>query len=101
MLGRRGRYLPLPGRGSPDCGAENIYVQMEKSMLDAGAAPLQTISTFKLYEVAKYVTLINFYMVPNGNRVMNINSYNKLPPDIKKVFDDNIDWWATPTTRRW
>ncbi len=75
-------------------GAGEFYVQMQKSMLDAGTAPLQTMSAFKLYEVAKYVTLINFYNVPNGNRVMNLKSYNKLPPDIKKVFDDNIVFWG-------
>jgi TRAP-type C4-dicarboxylate transport system substrate-binding protein len=75
-------------------GAGDFYVQMQKSMLDVGCSPVQVMSAFKLYEVAKYVTLINFYNVPNGNRVMNINSYNKLPTDVRKVFDDNIEFWG-------
>ncbi len=72
----------------------DVYMQMQKKMLDATNVPLEAIKSFKLNEVAKYVTLVNFYQVPSGNRVMNINSYNKLPADIKKVFDDNVDWWG-------
>ena len=75
-------------------GAGDVYTQMQKNMLDASTVPLQAIMAFKLNEVAKYITLINYYNPPNGQRIMNINSYNKLPPDIKKVIDDNIDFWG-------
>ena len=31
--------------------------------------------------------------------MMNLDSWNKLPPDIQKVFEDNIEYWGKETER--
>jgi TRAP-type C4-dicarboxylate transport system substrate-binding protein len=30
-------------------------------------------------------------------RMMNLEKWNSLPPDIKKVFENNIDWYGQET----
>jgi TRAP-type C4-dicarboxylate transport system substrate-binding protein len=55
---------------------------------------LEGLKSFRLAEVAKYYTYIGLYRTHNGSRAMDIEVWNKLPADIKKVFEDNIEWWG-------
>jgi len=45
-------------------------------------------------EVAKYMTLVHLYRPHTGSRVMNLTAWNKLPPDIQKVIQNNIAWFG-------
>jgi len=65
-----------------------VYDAISKGVIDGEASNFETLLAFKFAEVVKYSTScwqINnpfpFYFV------MNQNSYNKLPPDIKSIFD--------------
>ena len=70
------------------------YQMVQKGIMDGLMGSLEGLKSFRLAEVAKYYTYIGLYRTHNGSRAMNMDVWNKLPADIRKVFDDNIDWWG-------
>ena len=65
-----------------------VYDAMAKGVIDGVNTPFETLKSFRFAEVAKHVTaswqvgnLYTFYVA------MNKNSYNKLTPDLKEIFD--------------
>jgi TRAP-type C4-dicarboxylate transport system substrate-binding protein len=65
-----------------------VYDAISKGVIDGEASNFETLFAFKFAEVVKYTTSVweinnpfPFYLV------MNKNSYGKLPPDIKSIFD--------------
>ena len=38
---------------------------------------------------------------PSPHVAMNLDKYNSLPPDIQKIFDDNIDFYSKTMTEQW
>jgi len=65
-----------------------VYDAMAKGVIDGVNTPFETLKTFRFAEVVKYTTaswqvgnLYAFYVA------MNKNSYKRLPPDIKEIFD--------------
>jgi TRAP-type C4-dicarboxylate transport system substrate-binding protein len=65
-----------------------VYDAISKGVIDGETSNFETLFAFKFAEVVKYTTSIwqinhpfPFYLV------MNKNSYEKLPPDIKAIFD--------------
>ena len=66
-----------------------VYDAMAKGVIDGVNTPFETLKTFRFAEVVGYTTaswqvgnIYTFYVV------MNKNSYKKLPPDIKEIFDE-------------
>jgi len=66
-----------------------IYDGIAKGVLDGVYGNYEIIKAFRLSDVAKYTTTswqmgatFPFYTI------MNKNSYKKLPPDLKEIFDD-------------
>jgi TRAP-type C4-dicarboxylate transport system substrate-binding protein len=83
-------------------GADSFYVSMgetytalQKGTIDACFAPYDTLKSFNFFEVAKYVTVLNLQSAVRPSRGMNWDSYNKLPADIQKIFDDSVAYWST------
>ncbi len=70
---------------------------LQKSILNGVIAPIESLETLKFAEVAKYATMINFYRTPTGLRMMNLDKWNSLPSDIKKVFENNIEYYGQET----
>jgi TRAP-type C4-dicarboxylate transport system substrate-binding protein len=65
-----------------------VYDAISKGVIDGETSNFETLFAFKFAEVVKYTTSIwqinhpfPFYLA------MNKNSYSKLPPDIKSIFD--------------
>ncbi|HVN97158.1 MAG TPA: TRAP transporter substrate-binding protein DctP, partial [Syntrophorhabdaceae bacterium] len=77
--------------------AAETYVGLQKGILDGVIIPVEAIESLKFAEVAKYVTLINFYSTHSGSRMMNVDKFNSLPPDVKKVLDNNIEYYSRET----
>lgn len=66
-----------------------VYDAIMKNVLQGTYTPMETLKGFRYAEVVKYVTeswpigqVYTFYLI------MNKNTWDKLPPDIKKVFDE-------------
>jgi TRAP-type C4-dicarboxylate transport system substrate-binding protein len=65
-----------------------VYDAISKGVIAGVNSPFETLKTFRFAEVAKYVTacwqvgnVYPFYVI------MNKNSYNKLTPELKHIFD--------------
>jgi TRAP-type C4-dicarboxylate transport system substrate-binding protein len=78
-LGATPRPIPMP----------EAYEAMQKRVIEGLMIPMETLRAFRLAEVAKYATLCwpigqvyTFYLV------MNKNTWNKLPPNIQKIFNE-------------
>lgn len=60
----------------------DVYENMQKGVIDGMAAPWEAIYSFKLYEIAKYWTIVPLHTVYFTN-AMNWDTWNKLPPDVQ------------------
>jgi len=83
---------------SSSLSASEVYVALQKGIMDGAILPYFALDALKLSEVAKYVTIINFYHTHSGMRAMNLDKWNSLPPDIKKVFENNIEYYGQVNT---
>ncbi|HVN95154.1 MAG TPA: TRAP transporter substrate-binding protein DctP [Syntrophorhabdaceae bacterium] len=88
--------LGVEGVNSP---MTEVYVSMQKGILDGGFVTYNTLETLRLSEVAKYYTVLNLVRPSTGSRVMSLVAWNKLPPDIQKVFLNNIEWYSKEADR--
>ncbi len=76
-LGAEPVFLPLG----------DVYMAMETGTVDGIVTCPPLIQGFKLYEVAKHATVLTFGCVSEGT-IMNMNSWNKLPADQKKLVEE-------------
>jgi TRAP-type C4-dicarboxylate transport system substrate-binding protein len=83
-LGMEGMASPMP----------EVYMNMQKGVLDAAFVTYETLQAFRFVEVGKYMTVMDLYRPHMSGRAMNLNSYNKLPPDIQKIIDNSIEWYG-------
>ncbi|MPZ38993.1 MAG: hypothetical protein GEU95_13195 [Rhizobiales bacterium] len=71
-----------------DMPVTQIYNSLDRGVIDASMIPMSAALDFKLIEVAKYFTVD----APLGRSpflvAMNLNRYQKLPANLKKVIDD-------------
>ncbi len=63
------------------------YTALERGVVDGTVLPWDGMHTFKQAELLKYSTEADFYTM-TMMVVMNRNSWNTLPDDIKKVIDE-------------
>ena len=78
-LGGTPRPIPMP----------ESYEAVQKRVIDGLMIPMETLRAFRLAEVTKYATecwpigqVYTFYLI------MNKNTWNKLPPNIQKIFNE-------------
>ncbi|HVN97218.1 MAG TPA: TRAP transporter substrate-binding protein DctP [Syntrophorhabdaceae bacterium] len=86
-------YTPFGVATVPNPMGE-VYMMIQKNMLDGVDAPISVLKVLKMADVTKYCTMLGTFGTPTGTRAMNINTYNKLPADIRKIFDDNVDYYS-------
>jgi TRAP-type transport system periplasmic protein len=70
--------LPMP--------TAEIYMALEKGVLDGAMRNWAAAPAWKLHEVTKYVVETNVTCTPIGIG-MSLKAWNQLPPDIKKIWD--------------
>jgi TRAP-type C4-dicarboxylate transport system substrate-binding protein len=63
------------------------YTALERGVVDGTVLPWEGMHVFKQAELLKYSTEADFYTM-TMMVVMNKNSYNSLPDDLKKVIDE-------------
>ncbi len=67
--------------------ASDLYDALQRGMVDGMLTDFAALKGFRFVEVVKYCTLANFYSLPMGYAI-NLKTWNSLPPDIQKVFED-------------
>jgi len=87
--GRVGDTVTALGASPAPMPIMEVYDGMAKGVIQGVNTPFETLKTFRFGEVAKYTTsswevgnVYTFYVA------MNKNSYKKLPPDLKEIFDE-------------
>jgi TRAP-type transport system periplasmic protein len=63
-----------------------LYSALKTGIVDGAELNHSTVGTMKLYEVIKYISHTTFFF-PSAV-VMNLKTYNSLPPDIQKAISD-------------
>lgn len=66
-----------------------VYTALEQGVVDAYGWPAIGIADFGWEEVTKYVIDPGFYQV-DVNILMNLDTWNRLPEDIKQLFSETI-----------
>lgn len=77
-LGASGVATPAPDR----------YLHLKQKLVDASSMPSRADVVYKLYEVAKHVTIIGFTAVVPFTVSINLDSWNEIPPDLQKMMLD-------------
>jgi TRAP-type C4-dicarboxylate transport system substrate-binding protein len=70
---------------------------VQKGTVDGGFAGGVTLRSFKLVPPIKYYLDFPFYTAPTWYMVMNLNKWNSLPADLKKVLEDASVWGKQET----
>ena len=81
-LGGEGIVMPM----------SESYTALQKTTIDGVFAPFETLKSFRFAEVVKYALELNIASAPAGHWGFCLTSWNKLPKDIQKVFEDNVEW---------
>jgi TRAP-type transport system periplasmic protein len=79
----------------------DIYVAQDKGVIDGHIRPTELLVSRRHFEVTKYAVDVDM-----GHDIffiaMNQNAFNKLPPDVQKVFDElSGDWAVDFTGKEW
>ena len=82
-LGGEGARVPM----------SETYLSLQKGVIDGALATKESLKSWKFAEVIKYYTLLDMATWPSGHASMNLETWNKLPSKIKKVFEDNISYY--------
>ena len=84
-------FVRLLGCSPSAIPTPDIYSTLEKGIIAGYLNPLQTVVSYKLYEIAKYVTTIN---TGSGLGVVciNKNKWDDFPQDIQNVFNELSPW---------
>jgi TRAP-type C4-dicarboxylate transport system substrate-binding protein len=64
----------------------DFYEALNRGIVDGIFSDDQMVQAYRLYEVANYCTVMSLYCNPCP-WVMNLNTYNNLPDDVKGVLD--------------
>lgn len=66
-----------------------VYSALSTNMINAAEAPLATLYSSSLQEVAKYCTLTN-HLVSTGMMVVSADRFNELPEEYQKIISDAV-----------
>ena len=95
-------YIPL----LTELGAEAVmmsmfdcYLALQKGTIDGILAPLDTLVPLKFIEIVKSITMLGLSYAPQPGPVMSLKTWDKLPPDIQKVFLNNAQFYSDETIK--
>ncbi|MDI6762907.1 MAG: TRAP transporter substrate-binding protein [Thermodesulfobacteriota bacterium] len=64
-----------------------VYDALQRGMAEGAVVPFSVIIDFKLYELTRYHTLSNLYVMSMGFAI-NPKTWNGLSPDIQKIIEE-------------
>jgi len=66
----------------------DAYTSIDTGVYEGWAIPADVATTFKVYEVAPYVTKVGFGSFVNGYLTINLDTWNSLPAEVQKIMDE-------------
>jgi TRAP-type C4-dicarboxylate transport system substrate-binding protein len=89
-----GKFVEALGANTALMSTADVYVGLEKGIIDACLFPYEAVVAFKYYEVAKYTvtenTVVSTFFV-----VMNKEKFESLPRDLQKVIENHSGMFGT------
>jgi len=79
-----GLALKALGAEPLNLAATDLYLSLQTGVIDGAVSGSTIIPAFKIHEVTKYLLTFNFGCTSTG-LVMNLNSWKKLPDDLKPI----------------
>jgi len=87
--------------GSPVLmGMADVYIALQKGVLDGVCAPKDPLLTKHFYDLEKHWTNVDMGSVGMWFGMSN-HKWNSLPPDIQKVFNDLVPWMMDTMPDAW
>jgi TRAP-type transport system periplasmic protein len=76
-----------------------FYNALQKGILDGLFNVIDTLKSMNYADITKYSTNVHMVGPPDSFYAMNLDTWNSLPPDIRKVFEDSIPWVESESDR--
>lgn len=71
-----------------------VYESVSKGILTGLWTSRELYKSMKFADIVKFETNLPSVTGPIPARIMPLSAWNKLPPDIQKIFDANKEWWS-------
>jgi TRAP-type transport system periplasmic protein len=84
--GPQAEMMQSIGASPISMGMGDVYLNLQKGVLDGLATPWEAVYSWKFYEVAKYYTYVPL-LCNNAYRIMNTKVWDSLSPDLQKAID--------------
>jgi TRAP-type C4-dicarboxylate transport system substrate-binding protein len=79
---------------------DESIMALQRGTVEGILTSLEPLKSFKLADVIKYTTEANIYVGPFF-LTMNLDKWNSLPPEVKKIFEDVSEKWVDIVGRKW
>src|SRR5581483_6695078 len=67
-----------------------LYTSLQTHLVDGGLSGLVSTEAFKIYEVTKYVSLVNYSWAP-FTFIANADAWQRLPANVQRVTEGHIE----------
>jgi TRAP-type transport system periplasmic protein len=94
--GGQADMLKAMGASPTSMSMSEVYINLQKGVLDGLATPWEAVYSWKFYEIASYYTYMPLFC-NDAFRIMNLNVWNGLPADIQKALNATNDLQAMKT----
>lgn len=95
MLPMHARIIENVGGTAVNMAPEDIYVSLERGLIEANMGGLSLSVGMGFLELMKYHTIVPEQLdIMYTNMIMNPDSFSSLPPDIQKLFNDLEEWFV-------
>ncbi|MDQ0338358.1 TRAP-type C4-dicarboxylate transport system substrate-binding protein [Caldalkalibacillus uzonensis] len=82
------RWLQASGAIPVQSALTEAYQSLQSGVYEGWVIFTSSVMGFRLYEQAKYLTNVNFGSMNLGGLVVNNDTWNSLPPEVQKVFEE-------------
>lgn len=96
------KIVDLLGGNSIGMPQNDTYEALQKGVVEATFCPIETLKGWKQGEVINYVTKTPAIGYTTAMFVtMNLERWNSLPPEIKKIFEEVSEEWIDKHGKAW
>lgn len=81
-------WLEGTGAVPVDGGLTTYYTQIQTGVADGVLTILTGAPPYRIHEVAPYITLVGLGAVLTGGMAINLDTWNALPDDVRRVLDE-------------
>jgi TRAP-type C4-dicarboxylate transport system substrate-binding protein len=78
----------------------DVYSALAKGVIDGVVAPADTLQTLHFAEVAHHFWSLRIARGAYPARAMSDQAYRRLPPDLRRIFDDSRTVWEAAMDRQ-